>query len=865
MVSYLLILAAWGNVATTVRHPDAVPLYQCGFENEADEDYDNWPDGWTRQRGTGFPHYLPIEITPEAALAGGRSLRFDLDGAAAAAYSPAIAVDPRHDFVLHVDVCVRQVVHDRAWVSVVFLDEQRKPLETIDSEEFGPTDGWRPVRLGPIRATNSAARWAKVGLHLEPQNQQDLHGTALFDNIWFAQVPRLELQVVEPHLLYEVNRPIDVRCRVSGYKDAPPDVQLELSDSLGGILVRHPLRLERTKVGAEAIPDDREGADSYRVAVGEWTLPISQPGYYRLHAKVSHDNVVLYERELRLAIAELAVRPEQGEFGWTLPGSEQNLSLATLAQWASQAGVHWIKFPLWYDEQDHARVDALTWFADRLNAQGIGLIGLLCEPPPEMRRLLAIAPGSAVANLFTQDPTLWYPSLEPVMARLSLKVRWWQLGYDNDSSLSGVEDPITTIRRVKKQLDEIGQNSHVGVVWNWLDAVPTGKSVPWSFVSRSSEPALAPAELTAYLSANRRNLDQQWLSLDPLDPAQYDSVTRAADLVLRVVAAKEQGVPKIFFNDPLHPQGGLINEDGSASELLLPWRNAALALGGAKYLGRLQLSGGSENRVFVRGHEVIAVIWNSVETDELIDFGEVPRASDVWGRAANIADSPQGRVIKAGPLPLFVVGLNEALVRWRMSITTDRERLPSVSGTPHYLHLTWKNCFDQSAGGTLRIAAPAGWRVSPEAIDLKMGAGETSRQTLELVVPSTASCGREALQFDFDVQAGNRYRFSVRRPIELGLGDVYVELASHLNSQGELEVEQRLVNRTTERVSFRCHLSVPNRRRMRTQVFKLPQGDDVQMYRLPGGTELIGQPLRIQAEEVGGQRRNLNYTFLAEP
>ena len=863
MLPYLLIVAALGNVATTVRHPDAVMLYQCGFEKDADEDYDNWPDGWTRKRGDGFPHYLPIEITPEAAVEGGHSLRFDLDGAAATVYSPAIAIDPRHDYVLHAGLCARQLVYDRAWLSIVLLDDQRQPLEAIDSEKFGATEGWRSVRLGPVRASKAAARWAKIALHLEPGAKQDLRGTALFDDVWFAQVPRLELQITEPHLLYQAGEAIKVRCRISGYRDTPPDVQLELRDALDSVLVRHALRLKQVAAAATD-RNDRSLDHDYLVAEAGWTLPVSAPGYYRLHATVAHDDVVLYERELRLAVTDHAARPEHGEFGWTLPAGEQTLSLATLAQWAGQAGVHWIKFPLWYDEQDRPRVDGLTWFADRLNSQGIGLIGLLCEPPPETRRLLVMAPGSPVANLFAQDPSLWYPSLEPVMARLSLKVRWWQLGYDNDSSLSSVDDPAALIRRVKKQLDEIGQNSHVGVVWNWVDPVPAGKSVPWNFVSRSSDPTLAPDELATYLTATQQTVHNQWVSLDPLDPARYDATTRAADLVLRLVAAKECAVDKIFFNDPLDPRGGLVREDGSASELLLPWRTTALALSGASCLGQLDLPGGSDNRVFIRGGQVVAVIWNSVETTEPIDYGERVRVGDVWGRVRDVTAGPQGRTVDVGPLPQFVSGLDEAVVRWRMSVAADRDRLPSVSGTPHYLRLKWHNYFDQSAGGKLRVVAPAGWRVMPDDVDVKMAAGETAQQTLEIVVPSTASCGQEWLRFDFDVQAGRHYQFSVRRPIELGLGDVYLDLTSHLNSKGELEVEQRLINRTDERVSFRCHLSIPNRRRMRTQVFKLPSGEDVQTYRLPGGEELLGQTLRVQAEEVGGKRRNLNYTVTAE-
>ncbi|HWB08575.1 MAG TPA: NEW3 domain-containing protein [Pirellulales bacterium] len=863
MFASLLILAALGNTATVAPHPDAVTLYQCDFGQASDEDYDKWPDGWTRRRGPGFPHYLSIEISPESSATGGHCLRFDLDGGAAIAYSPAIAIDPRHDYVLQARVATRQLVHDRAWLSVEFLDHERQPLEMIATEKYA-VDGWAPVALGPVRSSNAAARWARIALHLEPSERQDLRGAALFDDIRFVQVPRLDLEITEPHLLYPSGEPILVRCRVSGYQSSPPEVRLELSDALGNLLDRHRLRLEpidvaTTETGGHPLPDD------YRVAAADWTLPLSQPGYYRLVATVSHEAVVLYRRELRVAITDRVARPERGEFGWTLPRGEQFLSLAALAQWAGQAGIQWIKFPLWYDANDQARVDGLTWFADRLNAQGIGLIGLLSEPPPQTARVMLLAPGGAVANLFAQDAALWYPSLEPVMARLSLKVRWWQLGNDDDGSLSGVSDPLATVARVKKQLDEIGQNSHVGVAWSWLDEVPVGKKVPWSFISRYGEPALAPDELTEYLSATRGRVPNQWISLDRLDPARYGTAARVADLVLQIVAAKEQGVEKIFFNDPLNPRGGLIREDGGADELLLPWRTTVLALSGARYVGRLELPGRSENRVFQRGKQVVAVLWNNTPTTETIDSGRQFRASDVWGRVSEPAEGPAGLSVEVGPLPTFVSGLNEAIVRWKMSTVLDRDRLPSVSGAPHYVRVKWQNYFDQPAGGKVRIVAPAGWRVSPETIDLKMAAGETVQQTLEVVVPPSASCGRQWLRLDFDVQAGEPHVFSVRRPIELGLGDVYLELSTHLNSAGEIEVEQRMINHTDERVSFRCHLSVPNRRRLRTQVWKLPPGDDVQTYRLPAGEELVGQPLRLQAEEVGGKRRNLNYTFTAEP
>ncbi|OYV84568.1 MAG: hypothetical protein B7Z73_15200, partial [Planctomycetia bacterium 21-64-5] len=446
------------------------------------------------------------------------------DGGAATAYSPAIAIDPRHDYVLHASLRTRQLRHDRAWVSVVFLDQNRQPVETIESEKHGTTEGWVPLRIGPIHCSRPEARWAKIALHLQPVGQQDLHGAALFDDLWFAQMPRLTLQVVQPHLLYPAGEPVSVRCRVSGYHDAVPDVQIELSDALGTVLANERLKLQPVTSAPAASDPFSDLPKDFLVAEAGWTLPVSEPGYYRLTATVSHDQVDVYRRELRLAVAATVPRPEQGEFGWSLPTGERTLTLTMLAQWANQSGIHWIKFPLWSDAKDQARVEAINWFADRLNAQGISLVGLLCDPPAETRRVLAIGPAAPVANLFAHPPGLWYPSLEPVMARLSLKVRWWQLGRDDDSSLSGVRNPQVTVARVKKQLDEIGQNSHVGVVWNWIDELPGGKNVPWSFVSRTSEPALAAGEIGEYLSGAKAEQTKPWLSLAALDAEWRDYI-----------------------------------------------------------------------------------------------------------------------------------------------------------------------------------------------------------------------------------------------------------------------------------------------------------------------------------------------------
>ena len=155
---------------------------------------------------------------------------------------------------------------------------------------------------------------------------------------------------------------------------------------------------------------DAERSDHLRVE-GSWRSSLREPGYYRVRATLAGSKGRLHVREAPLAVISPAERPEHGPFGWTLADGEGPLPLSSLVQVASQAGIHWIKFPLWYDDREQKRVDQLTWLADRLNSQGISLIGLLFDPPEAMKRSLGLSDSDSAANLFAQPPELWHPTL----------------------------------------------------------------------------------------------------------------------------------------------------------------------------------------------------------------------------------------------------------------------------------------------------------------------------------------------------------------------------------------------------------------------------------------------------------------------
>lgn len=915
-----------GDDAAPARWPDAIEVFHCDFAASWDENYDGWPDGWMRRRGRGYPHYVHIQLDDEPADGGPTCLRVDLDGGGAGALSPPIKVSHLYSYVLEGLVKTDGLEFDEAFYSVVFLDADRKPIETFVSTKFRSTAGWRRVRLGPVAASSDRARWAQVGLHVEPTGREDLRGTARFADVWLGRLSRMTVRANHPFNFFLVDQPVEITCELSGFVEPRPVVTFRVEDALGRTLERteRPLDLEPATPAAPSDEPPREAADSRptaepepaepatragsappdaadvgqsdagdvtadagaasgaaggsqtavpprqpaaepppRRASARWTPTLAGPGFYRLRVTLPGSRGPANEQQMELVVVEPQSAPPNSEFGWTLPRGEQPLGYAQLFALLGHSGIRRVKLPVWFDEsRDPQAVEQLVGAVERLSAQGIEVVGLLSDPPASLRQRYGRRRQLDAADLFAPEAGVWYPSLEPVLARLAMRVRCWQLGGDEDTSF--VHDPQIAARlgAIKKQFDRIGRDVRLGVGWNWLEALPPAPAAAWSFLALSADPPLTDGELGAYLgptggAANR------WVVLRPLDARHYSSETRAVDLVRRMMAAKIDGAEAVFCPDPFDPRAGLMNEDGTPGELFMAWRAAALALGSARHVGSLQLPQGSENQVFARGDEAAMILWNSAPTEETLYLGGRIRQTDLWGHAIGAPQSGSEQTVLAGPAPTIVTGLSAPLARWHVSLRLEHDRLPSVFGRPHANRLAFENSFPQGAAGSASLVVPDGWKAEPRQFTFRLAHAETFDQPFEIILPYSARSGRHPVRVDFEIQADRPYRFSVYRHIDVGLGDVYVKLDTRLTEDGELEVEQRLVNEAAEPVSFRCQLYAPDRQRQRTDVVNLGPGCDVRTYRLPGGAELIGKTLWLQAEEIGGGRV-LNYRFTAE-
>jgi hypothetical protein len=275
------------------------------------------------------------------------------------------------------------------------------------------------------------------------------------------------------------------------------------------------------------------------------------------------------------------------------------------------------------------------------------------------------------------------------------------------------------------------------------------------------------------------------------------------------------------------------------------------------------------------------VAWNRRPTRETLYLGSSVRQFDVLGRGAPAVQREHEQTIDVGPMPTFVLGLHEAITRWRMDVKFDRYQIPSIFSKPHRNALSFKNYFSQGVGGTAKIVvvqdSPAGstasrseatssftldrWTIEPPQTAYQLAAGGEVKFPFDVKLKN-ALYGKQPIRIDFTVEADERLQFSVYRDLEVGTDDLDLRVRSHLDKDGNLVVEQRMKNRTEKLTDFKCHLRTKGRQPQRMQVYRLGRDLDRKVYRLRDGRDLIGKEMLLEIEETNGLRM-LNYRFVA--
>ena len=404
----LLILSADAAARTDSHFPQAIVVRHWSFEEPDDKNYDRWPDDWTRRKGRGYPLYLKVAIADDSdpLSTGKQALRLELDGSAALIYSPKIEVSPLFSYVLSGRIKTELLRHDVAFASILFYDKHNKLLETHESKPYWEATRWTPFEIGPVTPHSDQVRSAKIALHLKPREANgdaDLSGAAMFDDLWLGRLPRVSLETNSPHNVYSDLSEPEVECRVSGITDPNPLVQFQLLDVDGNLLLDEDVPLKSGEL--------RQRAGRVFSGSANWKPLVPDHGFYRVRVSISgHTNEPI---STTIALVQSLPRDKTGEFGWTLPDGDNPLPLKTLASFLREVGIQWLKFPVWYGDDDKGRADQLAWFAEQLSSDNIQLIGMLDKPPKEVRQLFKATKTSCRSPASLSNPSCGSPPSIP--------------------------------------------------------------------------------------------------------------------------------------------------------------------------------------------------------------------------------------------------------------------------------------------------------------------------------------------------------------------------------------------------------------------------------------------------------------------
>ena len=850
------------------RAQELIDRFEANFEQSEDINFDNWPDRWKRKKGREFPVYSKIEIEPELSSAANSNkvLGMHLDGGNISLVSEPFKIDARFSFHAHANIKTSENSKHpcKAWFTVTFYDAENQNVGEYKSTEISQDNKWNEISIGPILPPKIEGVVAVVGLHLQPTHKTSLFGKAWFDNIWFARVPRIEISNEHHFAVFGYNEPVRMKCRVSGMREPEAQVTMSLLDHDSKVLASEQLELNENSA-AEHLNILQNNTNDYVI---DWdmdrsiSLPLrDRPGFYRLRLELRETGHPLITEYKNFAIFSEVQPSEVSDYGWSIQDASAIESPDDWFRLLRIANVGWLKMPVWHSSGNEEISTKIATMADQMAREGIALIGVL-DRPPQGSPLTRIGDSNDIAVMIRNEEAFKL-AVNPVLARLALHIRWWQIGSDQDYSLGDDKNASAKARTIMLHFNKYGQHLRIGAPWLWIQKPPDAGKDSWDFIEFADPIPMTAKELETYLTRRQRNGYQSWINLQPLSDEQYQLETTVRDLITRIISAKRFNTP-LMMAQPFDEMNGLLNADGSPKKIFVPWKVISTALNQSQYLGQMQLPGGSTNWVFEREGEVMMFVWNESPVTERIYLGQNVQAMDMWGRPVKLESDGAKQLIKVVRMPILVSGLSPELARLRLSFEVDKTKLESIPGIEQVIRIRMLNPFRFGLMGGLNLNNDELFE-KKYYVQLRLISGEQLQQHLPIRLNVDAATGRHLLRYDFKTNTGENKHFSIWRPMQIGDEKVKFEVFAELNDKGQMTIRAMLVNGSTSPVNFDCSLYIPERRKLSMDFFNAMPGISRQKMVIVNAEDLKGKAMIFRAREFNGNRA-LNYRIkIKEP
>jgi hypothetical protein len=865
--SLFIFAALLPSLAVAAAPPDlSRVLKSIDFEERRLGNREDLPMHWMKVGGAGLPNYVNGRLSDDLAHSGQWSFRFDLNGGSLIyRYDPKqLEIHPGAHYLVSCVVQTSVLPHARARLTAYFTNIDGEPIKdsTVHSELYAAKagdEGWHPLSID-VSTNDPGAAFLAVQLELLQPSfyapstlgertlfDQDIYGSAWFDDVNISQVPEVLLNSNHPGNVFRHSDPLQLSVMVNDRFTDDLAAQLLITDAGGGLVYKHSAALNM----AEA----RDLGPSLKELVVR--MPDLAPGWYNAALVMSSRGHFVGQQNIqlvRLADDGMADRPDPrfGVIATDLPFE----GWSELPDLLPILGAGRVKLGVWNAVGDIEQVDPASFdnLLERLQKNGTTLTSCLVSLPPEVAHNVG---GPEWSRLLTAPTDAWRSELAYLVARHANHLDRWQFGDDKDAA-DFVQNP--DMRKVYDLLyaefAKMVVDPDLAMPWPaWYDM---NGNLP-ATVSLSVPPDVLPSQIPLYIQDIRghegHNLS---LSLQLLDQ-RYGRQVQIRDLAQRVIYALAGGATRIDLPLPFTVSTERNHVTPEPKELFLIIRTLLTQLSGATFHGKVPNSANVDAFLFDRNGQGVLAIWSSAQDAGVkqleLNLGEHPARIDLWGNVTPLVlpDKSGSISLDVGPMPFFLVDIDSTSAQMRSSVGIDKPLLESTFH-PHIRRIHFTNPGKSTISGLVKLVAPRGWLLTPSAFSFTLDPGEVFDHQLTIEFPYNSFAGMKTITANFQIQSGRETSFSVPILVNLGLSDVGLRTLA-LRDKADLVVQQMISNYGDKPIDYSAFAVYPGQPRQERLVMQLGPGRTIiKLYRFTNVKFIENAKVRSGLRELEGTR-----------
>lgn len=843
-------------------------LKTVDFEERRLGNREELPMHWTKVQGAGLPSYVNGHLSDTAAHSGQWSFEYDLNGGSLIyRYDPTqVPIQLGAHYSVKVFAQTTPLPHARARLTAYFVDLDGHTLSqtTVHSEMYAAKttgDGWHELNV-ELSARDPSAAYLAVELELLQPSMyspstlgarslfdQDIYGSAWFDDLTISQVPQVLLSTDRPGNVFRRSDPLQLSVLVNDRYTDDLAAQLLINDAGGAVVYQHSGALDMASA-----QDLGPGLKQLLV-----TLPDLAAGWYNATLVMTSRGQFVGQQNLqlvRLADDDVSAEPDPrfGVIATDLPVE----GWGTLPDLLPILSVGRVKLAVWSKAGDIEQLDPVAFdsLLEQLEKNGITPTACLTALPPQIAERIG---GDDWTRLLRVSPDLWRAELAFLVARHANHLDRWQLGADSDAA-AFLEKP--DMRKVYKLLygefAKVVVDPDLAMPWPaWYDL---SGDLP-ATVALSVPPDVLPSQLPLYIQDIRghegHNLS---LSLQLLD-GRYGREVQIRDLAQRVVYALAGGASRIDLPLPFTVRKDGDHVTDQPRELLLIIRTLVSQLSGATFRGRIPNANNVDAFLFDRNGQGVMVLWNrgqEIGAKPLaLNLGDHPKRVDLWGNTtpliAPTAAQSDTVNLEVGPMPIFLVDIDSVAAQMRASVGLDKPLVES-SFEPHTRRIHFSNPGRSTITGLVKLTGPQGWILTPSVFNFTLDPGEKFDHDLTIEFPYNSFAGAKTIQAAFQVQSDRNTSFTVPINVVLGLTDVGMRTLA-IRDKGDLIIQQMISNYGDKPIDYSAFAVYPGQPRQERLVTHLDPGRTIiKLYRFTNVQFIPNAKVRSGLRELEGTR-----------